>query len=47
MPGFTEGDIRSCSEGFAKLHDPSELGRKRHFLAALFGGGYGIKLDLR
>jgi hypothetical protein len=20
---------------------------KRHFLAALFGGGYGIKLDLR
>jgi hypothetical protein len=21
--------------------------RKRHFLAALFGGGYGIKLDLR
>jgi hypothetical protein len=23
------------------------LHRKRHFLAALFGGGYGIKLDLR
>jgi hypothetical protein len=44
IPGWPDRINAFAAPVFAS---PGMKGRKRHFLAALFGDGYGIKLDLR